>query len=253
MRDDFRLFEIDGLARRFGGVVVLDCVDLVLGPGRAAAVVGPNGSGKTTLLRCAVGPTGPTRAKSAWTAIRCVRVTPVPGRRSPPYSTMSSSSRTSRCPSTSTWSPAPTATRTGGRVGEHGRGARPGPGGRPTAGHAVQRGAPEAGPGLVPGAVATVCRRRSGGATASGPAPCGPHPGGAPGRTRSAGRPLRGGRPWPSGSPAVEHRSTEAWCSKPGSSPACQSTSSGSSWAEANAARSRVYGAHWLRCVYAKC
>lgn len=46
---------VDRLVRRFGDRVVLNGVDLMLGPGQAAALVGPNGSGKSTLLRCVVG------------------------------------------------------------------------------------------------------------------------------------------------------------------------------------------------------
>jgi ABC-type multidrug transport system ATPase subunit len=50
-----RLLEVRGVTRVFGDITVLDGVSFALGPGEAAAVVGPNGSGKTTLLRCVVG------------------------------------------------------------------------------------------------------------------------------------------------------------------------------------------------------
>jgi ABC-type multidrug transport system ATPase subunit len=49
------LLEVRGVTRSFGDITVLDGVSFALGPGQAAAVVGPNGSGKTTLLRCVVG------------------------------------------------------------------------------------------------------------------------------------------------------------------------------------------------------
>jgi ABC-2 type transport system ATP-binding protein len=48
------------LGRTFGDRVVLDSVDLSLGPGQRLAVTGPNGSGKTTLLRCLAGVLTPT-------------------------------------------------------------------------------------------------------------------------------------------------------------------------------------------------
>jgi ABC-2 type transport system ATP-binding protein len=43
--------EATGLARSFGEHVVLDAVDLVVGPGQVVALLGPNGAGKTTLVR----------------------------------------------------------------------------------------------------------------------------------------------------------------------------------------------------------
>ena len=49
------LVEAHGLVRRFGSVVAVDGVDLVVQPGTVTGVLGPNGSGKSTLLRMLIG------------------------------------------------------------------------------------------------------------------------------------------------------------------------------------------------------
>ena len=46
------LLEIRGLTKAFGGVTVLDGVDLDVEAGSVTVLVGPSGSGKSTLLRC---------------------------------------------------------------------------------------------------------------------------------------------------------------------------------------------------------
>ncbi len=42
--------ELSGVTKRFGGVVAVNNVDLVVEPGEVHGLIGPNGSGKTTLL-----------------------------------------------------------------------------------------------------------------------------------------------------------------------------------------------------------
>jgi ABC-2 type transport system ATP-binding protein len=54
------IVEIRGVTKRFGDVVALDDVTLVLSGPRLVAVLGPNGAGKTTLLDLACGLSEPT-------------------------------------------------------------------------------------------------------------------------------------------------------------------------------------------------
>ena len=49
------LLELRGVAKSFGGLRVLDGVDLAVEAGTVHALIGPNGSGKTTLLNCVSG------------------------------------------------------------------------------------------------------------------------------------------------------------------------------------------------------
>ena len=49
------LLEARGVVRRFGGVVALDGLDLVVQPNEIVGLIGPNGSGKTTFFNIVTG------------------------------------------------------------------------------------------------------------------------------------------------------------------------------------------------------
>ena len=53
------LLEIDGLTKRFGGVVAADGISLVLPAGELHAIIGPNGAGKSTLIGQLTGEVAP--------------------------------------------------------------------------------------------------------------------------------------------------------------------------------------------------
>jgi branched-chain amino acid transport system permease protein len=52
---DTPALELMSLTKRFGGLVALDNVDMVVAPGTVHGLIGPNGSGKTTLLNLVSG------------------------------------------------------------------------------------------------------------------------------------------------------------------------------------------------------
>jgi len=57
------VLRLEGVSRRFGGLLAVDGVSLTLGPRRRLAVIGPNGAGKTTLFRLIAGDVPPSQGR----------------------------------------------------------------------------------------------------------------------------------------------------------------------------------------------
>jgi len=53
------ILAFDKISKRFGAIVVADCVDLALAEGEALGIIGPNGAGKTSLFGIASGTIAP--------------------------------------------------------------------------------------------------------------------------------------------------------------------------------------------------
>jgi branched-chain amino acid transport system ATP-binding protein len=57
------ILEIEGVSKRFGGLLAVDQVSLQLGAGTVHTIIGPNGAGKTTLFNVIAGVFQPTSGK----------------------------------------------------------------------------------------------------------------------------------------------------------------------------------------------
>jgi ABC-type multidrug transport system ATPase subunit len=55
------LLKLEGVTKRFGGLVAVDHIDLEIDKGESIGIVGPNGSGKTTLLKIVAGLIKPSK------------------------------------------------------------------------------------------------------------------------------------------------------------------------------------------------
>jgi branched-chain amino acid transport system ATP-binding protein len=69
------LLQIDGLSKRFGGVVASDSITLAIPAGELHAIIGPNGAGKTTLIGQLAGEISPDAGRIRFAE---ADVTPLP-------------------------------------------------------------------------------------------------------------------------------------------------------------------------------
>ena len=70
------LLELDGLTRRFGGIIAVDDVSMRVAEGEVRAVIGPNGAGKSTLFHLITGVLKPSAGEIRFAG---ERLTGLPG------------------------------------------------------------------------------------------------------------------------------------------------------------------------------
>jgi ABC-type multidrug transport system ATPase subunit len=70
---DRTVLELDGVAKSFGSVSVLEDITMAIAAGGLTAIVGPNGSGKTTLLRLLADVLDPTSGSITYTGPQTAR------------------------------------------------------------------------------------------------------------------------------------------------------------------------------------
>lgn len=54
------LLRVDGLTKRFGGLVAVKDIGFAINGGEILGLIGPNGSGKSTVMKCIMGIERPT-------------------------------------------------------------------------------------------------------------------------------------------------------------------------------------------------
>jgi branched-chain amino acid transport system ATP-binding protein len=70
------LLEVDGLSKRFGGIVASNNISLAIAPGELHAVIGPNGAGKTTLIAQLTGELTPNAGRVRFGGVDITRTPP---------------------------------------------------------------------------------------------------------------------------------------------------------------------------------
>jgi len=68
------LLQVEGLTKRFGGVVAADAIALDLAPGEFHAVIGPNGAGKSTLVALLCGEVSPEGGSVSFDGVDITRL-----------------------------------------------------------------------------------------------------------------------------------------------------------------------------------
>ncbi len=58
--------QIQGVTKRFGGLLAVDGISFDVQPGELVSIIGPNGAGKTTLFNLLTGQLAPAPAGCCW-------------------------------------------------------------------------------------------------------------------------------------------------------------------------------------------